>query len=621
MAGLLLLARMLPRVCFFTMAAKRSDVARCLQGLILVGKELLRTNAPHGLESAIPSAVRAVGAAVTAAAEASASNAHEHAKAHENSFNNEGGGGGGEPPFAVREMHGGERARAAPPDPPKVDPSENLWRTEPGATRPVPASPLARMSELGTLAAGVAFGAIGEALRPSTASLRGGGGDATGGAAPSGRRRTVNDLLLTEANAERLATTLCRMRGAALKLGQMLSIQDETLLPPEFSAALERVRQRADRMPDEQLDRMVCDELGDDWRERHGVTFFDPVPIAAASLGQVHHAQMAVGSGSSSGKTASGSDAGGQPLPAQHVAMKVQYPGVARSIGSDLDNLSRLLTFSGLLPRGLYLGNIIGVAKDELTAECDYLLEAHNQKKYRGLLAGEPGVNVPKVVPELSTAHVLTSQLAPGAPLDRVAMSASQEVRNSVAARLLKVTIRELFEFRFMQTDPNWGNFLYDEGSDTLTLIDFGAARAYPKSFVDEYIRLVWAAAERDRDMLLDASLKLGMLTGDESAAMFDAHVAAGMAIGEPFVRADAPYDFSSSDITHRVQECGKVFMRDRLTAPPKEVYSLHRKLSGAIWACVRLGAAIPCRETLETVWEAYDFGPEEGNLLNGENA
>lgn len=90
----------------------------------------------------------------------------------------------------------------------------------------------------------------------------------------------------------------------------------------------------------------------------------------------------------------------------------------------------------------------------------------------------------------------------------------SQEIRNDVGSLLLRLTIRELFTWRFMQTDPNWGNFLYDEHSDQLHLIDFGAAKEYPKPFVDEYLRMVLACADKNREAVIQHSTKLKFLTG-----------------------------------------------------------------------------------------------------------
>ena len=91
----------------------------------------------------------------------------------------------------------------------------------------------------------------------------------------------------------------------------------------------------------------------------------------------------------------------------------------------------------------------------------------------------------------------------------------SQAIRNDVGALLLRLTIRELFDWRFMQTDPNWGNFLYDEHADQLHLIDFGAAKEYPKPFVDDYLRMVLACADKNREEVILRSTRLKFLTGE----------------------------------------------------------------------------------------------------------
>lgn len=171
--------------------------------------------------------------------------------------------------------------------------------------RAVPASPLARVFGFGTLAMGLAAGTVAEGVRRTL-----GVSDAAAGAG----------VVMSEANAERLASTLCRMRGAALKLGQMLSIADDSVVPPVVQEVLERVRQSADIMPKHQLHSALSAAFGPDWRDL--VAEFDDTPMAAASIGQVHRAVMHDG---------------------RVVAMKVQYPGVARSIDSDLDNAKRVV--------------------------------------------------------------------------------------------------------------------------------------------------------------------------------------------------------------------------------------------------------------------------------------
>ncbi|KAF0689845.1 Aste57867_18757 [Aphanomyces stellatus] len=444
----------------------------------------------------------------------------------------------------------------------------------------VPASPLARIVGFGALAARLAVGT-------ATAVIQ---NQAT--AATSGEKKTISQAFVSDANAERLADALCTMRGAALKLGQMLSIQDENLIPPQLATALDRVRQNAHIMPKTQLFAQLSKEWGPEWRDQFAS--FDEVPIAAASIGQVHRATLKSGA---------------------LVAVKIQYPGVAESIASDLLNLKRLVTYMNVFPKGLYIDEIIKVGQDELTAECNYETEAANTIKFKTLVddyALSSDFIVPAVYPELSTNRILTTGFIDGVPLDKI-VTLSQEIRNHVARQLLQLTIHELFVWRFMQTDPNWSNFLYDPETATIGLIDFGAAREYPDEFVTTYFDIVWGAAQLDATKMMDASFKLGFLTGDESKDMLAAHEAAGMVVGEPFASHE-PFDFHGSQLTLRLAKHTEMFMKGRLTPPPQEVYSLHRKLAGAFLMCIKLKAVIPCRDVLEDVAKLYLAKKKENN-------
>jgi aarF domain-containing kinase len=432
------------------------------------------------------------------------------------------------------------------------------------------------------------------------------------------------------------------MRGAALKVGQIISLQDEEALGSEVAAIMERVRTQANVMPRWQLEQMLQAELGDDWAARlggvwrgesedsesaraastpvaaavknlpssdgdalplaSGMVGFDEHPVAAASIGQVHRAVLEDG---------------------RRVAVKVQYPGVSDSIDSDLDNVTRLLTLGlgSALPPGLYLDTYVRVARSELQLECDYEHEARAQERFRTELtqaAAEEeeetgqasllaGIRVPAVVPECSGKGVLTTEWLDGTPIDRMFEVAPQETRDSVARRMLRLTLWELAEARLVQSDPNWGNFFYAADTDTLGLLDFGAAIEYPAAFVDDYVRLIWAAAERDEDAIVEVSCRMGFFTGHENTAMVRAHVNSGLVIGEPFASHEA-YDFKAARITARVSEHTAVFTKQRLTPPPEEVYSLHRKLVGAYLMCIRMGARFPGRDLLERTVQRHEF-------------
>ena len=441
--------------------------------------------------------------------------------------------------------------------------------------RTVPSTQVQRVFGFGSLAARVGMGLISENINSMV----------------SGNK---SDEKLSEANAERLAESLSRLRGAALKLGQMMSIQDsEGMLPTPLAKALERVRQQADYMPENQLKEQLQTQLGEGWK--NNFESFEYKPIAAASIGQVHRAVLRDGKNTP-------------------VVVKVQYPGVADSISSDLNNLKLLVSATNLLPPGLYIDEIIKVARIELSEECDYTTELQSQSRYKANVESDKTLSmrayVPAVFPSVSTPQVLCSEFVEGIPIDKAA-SLSQVSRNAIARTLLYLTIQELFVYRFMQTDPNFSNFLYDHEKQRINLIDFGATREYSKDFVDGYMSLVWSAANKDKEGLIEVSKTLGFLTGDESAEMLHAHAEAGMVVGEPFL-TDEPFDFAGSQLTSRIGQYSGTFMKHRLTPPPTEAYSLHRKLAGAFLLCIKLKASIPCRDMLEQVYSQYDFSTTE---------
>ena len=473
--------------------------------------------------------------------------------------------------------------RPAPPAPPPE--MEGLRQSARQAERQwvesrVPAQRLERVWGFGGLAARLMVD-----VAKSSVSGRGGDGGASSGGGGLGR--------VSDAGADALAATLCRMRGAALKLGQMLSIQDENLLPEPLARALKDVRTSANVMPNEQLFAQLQDALGAQWREHVGA--IDETPLAAASIGQVHRTTLPCGT---------------------EAVLKVQYPGVADSIESDLSNLQWLI--APLAPRGLFIENIIRVAREELAEECDYECEARYQQRYQALVQ-QSGLDdvflVPRVHEDLARRTVLATDFVDGTPFESLLLM-PQEERNRIARAMLELTVRELFEWHFMQTDPNWGNYMYEPDSGKVVLLDFGACREYAPEFCDEYFDIVWSAATSDTATLLAASQRLGFLTGEESEEMRAAHVRAGLVVGEPFQK-HAPFDFAQSNLTARLGDHARSFMKGRLTPPPREIYSLHRKLAGAFLACIKLRAVIPCRDILEAV--AQDVLPRRRSVRQQE--
>lgn len=439
--------------------------------------------------------------------------------------------------------------------------------------RKVPATRLQRMISFGTLGLGLGIGTVAEYSRRTLGLKEQSVGD------------TIDSMFLTQANAERIVSTLCKVRGAALKIGQILSIQDNTIISPELQKVFERVRQSADFMPTWQVEKVLGSELGHDWRSK--LAFFEEKPFAAASIGQVHHGKL---------------------LDNQDVAIKIQYPGVAVGIQSDIENLVGIMKVWNMFPEGMFIDNVVEVAKRELAWEVDYTREAECAKKYKGLMMPYPEYYVPTVIDDLSTKQVFTTEMIEGIPVDKC-VDMNVQIREHISELIMRLTLKELFEFRFMQTDPNWSNFFYNINTKQLILLDFGACRAYEKAFMDKYIEVINAASEGNRNKVLQLSREMKFLTGYESKIMENAHVDAVMILGQIFDNNHEYYDFGGQNVTKQIQVLVPTIIHHRLCPPPEEIYSLHRKLSGIFLLCAKLGVRIKCRDMFRDIYANYKFG------------
>ncbi|MFK7978017.1 MAG: ABC1 kinase family protein [Halioglobus sp.] len=386
----------------------------------------------------------------------------------------------------------------------------------------------------------------------------------------AGKQLNARDMLLTPSNARRVADQLATMRGAAMKVGQMLSMDTGDFLPRELADILARLREDARYMPVEQLRGVMEAAYGDDWESLF--YDFDMQPIAAASIGQVH-------------KTVSPDG--------REIVLKVQYPGVADSIDSDVDNITSLLRLSGLLPDDLDIQPLLEDAKAQLKDEADYLQEAKHLEAFGALLKDDDRFILPELVPELSHRNVLAMTYVSGEPIDVVA-TLPQKKRDAVMTAMIGLVLRELFELRLMQTDPNFANYRYRRGDGRIVLLDFGATRKYKAAFANGFKSLAKAAIAGNEKRMIQAAQKLGYGVGEEGSEYRAMVLRIFDLVLEP-LREDEAYDFAASSIAEEMAKMSENMMdyRDDMEAPPIDAVFFQRKLGGMFMLATRLKAHV----------------------------
>lgn len=288
-----------------------------------------------------------------------------------------------------------------------------------------------------------------------------------GSAFASDDRRAEMQARYELQTAEQVAEVLGNMKGAVMKLGQMASYLDGGL-PEPVRQALAQMQQDAPPMSYELVAGVVSSELGGAPDEVFAS--FERVPMAAASIGQVHRAVTHDG---------------------RAVAVKVQYPGVDAAIRSDLDNSDLLFGAMGMLFSGLDPQPIVDELRDRLLEELDYRIEAANQQRFVDYFRGHPTISVPEVLGELSTERVLTTELAYGSKWAEV-LEWSQEERNLAAETLYRFAFGGIYRIGAFNGDPHPGNYLFNPGGHVVFL-DFGLCKIFTPGEIKEFERLITA--------------------------------------------------------------------------------------------------------------------------------
>lgn len=393
--------------------------------------------------------------------------------------------------------------------------------------------------------------------------------------------------------AQILSKDLGELKGSLMKAGQLISMYGELFLPEEANEFLKKLQSQSPPVEFAEIEKILRQE----YLEKRDLLKIDPSPIGAASLGQVHRAELKE---SNSRFT---------------MALKVQYPGIKHAIKSDLKSLKSILSLLHLLPSEFQTKVLFEEVEEMLNQELDYGLELEHTNKYKQLLRGDPRYLVPEVFPEWSRKNILASSFESGIAIDDpLIKNLSPLRRNRLAENFLDLYFKELFEWSFIQTDPHFGNYkirLDEQGKDKIVLLDFGAVRKYNDEFIIPYRKMVKAAFLKDIQALEEASLELRFLSHEDPQSLRDYFVEFCLLTMEPFSKPvpdnqhlfdqNGHYDWKASDLPKRLTRIGlKIIKEFPLRTPPKELIFIDRKTGGVFVMMSHLGAKIDGGKLLE---------------------
>ncbi|MHB1048248.1 MAG: ABC1 kinase family protein [Thermoanaerobaculia bacterium] len=426
--------------------------------------------------------------------------------------------------------------------------------------RPPKTSSLGRLLELGGLA------------------VRAGTSTAASFVSSLGRPAAAREALQLEElvrNARRLVATLGEMKGAAMKVGQMLSLQD-ALLPPEVAAVLRSLQKETPSLPLEMVEDQLAEELGDPLQL---FASFEPEAFAAASIGQVHRAVLRDG---------------------RQVAVKIQYPGIDRMVEADLGNLRRVLKSVVALVSKVDFEPIWQELRARLREELDYLHEAERMRRMAELHAGVPEIVIPRVVEEASTGRILTTEYEEGlSPDEACSPETPQHLKDRWGVVLFDFLLRGLLEHRLLHADPNLANFSFRRDG-RVVVYDFGCVKEVPLRLARGYRGLCRAALEGRTDDLPGVLKLMGMHRLD-GAPLEERLVTPWAALVLDLLRPSPPYRFGSDDsVARRLVDAARGSLAEAGDVRfPRDIVFVNRTVLGHFGNLARLRAEGPWRDIL----------------------
>jgi predicted unusual protein kinase regulating ubiquinone biosynthesis (AarF/ABC1/UbiB family) len=384
--------------------------------------------------------------------------------------------------------------------------------------------------------------------------------------------------------AAEVAATLGSMKGALMKLGQMASFVDEGL-PEPLRQALSQLQADAPPMSPQLAAEVIERELG----SHPDVLFeeWDEVPIAAASIGQVHRAITRDG---------------------RAVAVKVQYPGIAEAITSDLGNADLLFGAISMAFPAFDRGPLVEELRTRLAEELDYEREARNQEQFARFFEGHPFLHVPAVHADLSSARVLTTELATGARFSEVE-TWDQEQRDLAGEALFRFVFRSLYRFRAFNADPHPGNYLF-RPDGRVTFLDFGLVRHFDEHEVSTFESLIrHMVIEHDPEAFRRAVEHAGLLT--PQAPVTTEEVTDYFGHFYRWIREGGVLTWSGELASSNVRQVFNAAhpVTKHTTVPPSFVF-IQRINLGLYGILGRLRATANWRDIAEELWPMTDAPP-----------
>ena len=399
---------------------------------------------------------------------------------------------------------------------------------------------------------------------------------------PKDEQKAHTDKAL-EREANRFVEHIGELKGAYVKIGQMLALYGEHILPTPVTNALHTLE--ASTKPLEWA--AVSPVLEEEWSETSLEQLqVESEPIAAASLSQVHRAD----------------------LDGEAVCIKIQYPGIADAIEDDFKNVMQMLTLAKWVKSGRQLEQLTQNLKRYLMSEVDYSHELKTAQQVAVKLEGDQRYKVPNYFPEYSTKKVLTMEYVDGYDVTHTKVQAlSQDRRNAIAEAMLELFFKEAFEWNLMQTDPNFGNYriIIDESKeqkDRLVLLDFGAVHELEPAFSSSLRKTILAAQAQELELVIDGLVEIGCLDKEDSDEVKQSFGEFCIYILEPFRSSfegvpdhaldDNNYCWKSSNLLKRAGKLGtqQVLLKG-FKVPPPEFMLMVRKLTGVFTFVSALGA------------------------------